>query len=145
MLSKRLARALFLQGPGANYRKLSAEEKQEAKKNFLTELGKFTHKMPKIRNFANFFKDFIPQIKIGKVKQIPYEYTIHDDKYIDNYQWMTEEINCQEVTSYIAKETSLTDAVLNSQLNLGMDIFDEIKRRTPVPRSQVVEKAGCNL
>ena len=85
MLTKRLARMAFMQGPGSNYRKLTVEEKLEAEKNFYESLKSLKGELPKTRNYMSYFKELISNASIPKAKQISYEYTIHNDKYYDNY------------------------------------------------------------
>ena len=85
MLSKRLARSLFLQGSGSNYRKLTPEEKEEAKKNFFESLKSQQGQVPKTRNLTSFFKDLIKNASIPVTKKIHSEYTIKNDKYTDPY------------------------------------------------------------
>jgi Prolyl oligopeptidase, N-terminal beta-propeller domain len=143
MISKRLARMAFMQGSGSNYRKLTTEEKKEAEKNFYETLNKTSSTIPKFRNLSMMFKDLIANATIPIPKKIPYQFEIKNDKYTDDYEWMSEEVNNQELTDYLADEFEYTDAVLGSKWLLSKDIFNEIIERTPEYKIQSVHKSGC--
>jgi hypothetical protein len=143
MLSKRIARTAFLQGSGANYRKLTSAEKLEAKKNFHEVLSSEKTSFPKTRNFTSFIKDLISHARIPSPKQVHSEYTLHNDRYTDNYAWMTEEVNAQELTEYLALEQSYADAILGTKWNLTKEIYKELVERRPEFKQQTIEKAGC--
>lgn len=144
MLYKRLVRSYLYQGPGSNYRKLTSEEKQEAEKNFYKAIQKKEGTFPKIRNMSNYIKDLIQNARIPSPKMIPFQYKIHNDIYVDNYQWMLEEINFQELTYYLIDEFMYTDAVLARTWLSDKEVFKELKQRKPVVKDQTVAKAGCN-
>lgn len=143
MLSKRLARAAFMQGHGSNYRKLTPEEKQEAEKNFYNTLSKLKVSLPKVRNLASLFSDLVSHATIPIPKQVFSESTLHNDKYVDNYKWMSEEVNCKTLSEYLTEEFTYTDAILGKLWRLGKELNKELHDRTPEPKFQVLEKAGC--
>ena len=142
MLSKRLLRSAFLQGHGANYRKLNQFEKLEAEKNFYEVLSKEKVSQPKTRNFTSFIKDLIFHARIPSPKQVPSEFTLHNNRYIDNYSWMSEEINAEDLNEYLALEQSYSDAILGTKWLLSKEIFKELQVRMPEYKQQVIEKAG---
>lgn len=139
---KRLARSIFIQGQGSNYRRLTAEEKKLAEENFYNQLKSAPRGTNRIRNFTSFFKELITDARIPTPTKVPSEFTLHNESFIDNYAWMSEEKNSQELLNYLIHEFNYTEAILGSKWLLSKDLFSEIKRRAPEYRSQVVSKSG---
>lgn len=140
---KRIARSVFIQGQGSNYRRLTAEEKKTAEENFFSQLQASKPKMKRIRNFTSFFKELISDAKIPVPTQIPSEISIHTDTYSDNYAWMSDPKQSQELLSYISHELTYSESIQGSQWFLTKDLFDEFQRRQPEFKTQTVSKSGC--
>jgi hypothetical protein len=142
---KRLFRSVFIQDHGSNYRKLSKEEKKFAESNFFEGLKskKSTFSFNKIRNFKSFFKELISEARVPLAKQVYSEIFLHEDRFVDNYAWMTDPKNNQELLNYLTFEFNYTEAILGSKWVLGKELFKELKSRVPEYKTQVVEKQGC--
>lgn len=141
---KRLARSIFIQGQGSNYRRLTIEEKKTAEENFYKQLNSSSPGLNRIRNFTTFFKELISDAKIPVASKVASEFSLHNESFTDNYAWMSDEKNSQELLNYLILEFNYTEAIMGTKWLQTKDLFSEFRRRLPEYKSQVVSKSGYN-